>query len=665
MAHASVRRLALALLTAVGMATTGLAGAAAAAADSAAVVALGNLQTVGEQVTGSLTVRSVGDATVDPATVSATVDGRSYPVAITQAPRAARLAMLVIDTSGSMGRTGMASVRSAVRDYLAHVPADVRVGVVSFASTAGVDLAPTTDHEAVLRVVDSLASAGDTSLYAAVDAALAPLTSAPSADRSMVLLSDGADTTSTDRAAARTRAVSALVGAGVRTTVVKFKTDDPDAAGALQALATGPGSVLVSAYDGAAVATAFQGAAKELESQVQFTVEVGSTLTGAHRVALRGTAGGTPFAVEGTLAADPQPASAASAAAPAAAPAPDPAVDLAAPAAVPTGLTVPWVAWVAAALVALAFAAVGFASLAPTLASRRETRVSTLVRYTGTTPHEALAAAADARASFSQALASFGDRAMANSSSTPRLVLLLDRAGWALRPGEWLVLTALSGAVGGLLGLVLVGALPLLGALLGVLLGLAAPWLVLKVAAGRRAAKFDRLLPDLLSLVATSLASGFGLPAALEAVARDAAEPAGVEFSRALAETRIGIDISDALDHVATRMGSTALAWTVTAVRIQREVGGALADTLRTTANTLREREAVVRQVRTLSAEGRLSAAILIVLPVLVALYMMLVNYSYISLLWQTFLGILMSVVATVLLVVGVLWMRRVVRIEV
>jgi tight adherence protein B len=205
----------------------------------------------------------------------------------------------------------------------------------------------------------------------------------------------------------------------------------------------------------------------------------------------------------------------------------------------------------------------------------------------------------------------------------------------------------------------------LLGAFFGALIGLVTPQAVLRLLAARRAKAFERILPDALMLVATSLKSGFGLPQALDAVARDSAEPVAKEFSRALAETRIGTDIADALDRVAERMGSEAMRMAVIAIRIQRDVGGNLADTLRTTANTLREREALYRQVQALSAEGRLSAYILIALPIGLFLYMLWVNYEYIQLLWTTLPGIAMATGGSILLVVGVIWMRKVVRIEV
>ena len=105
--------------------------------------------------------------------------------------------------------------------------------------------------------------------------------------------------------------------------------------------------------------------------------------------------------------------------------------------------------------------------------------------------------------------------------------------------------------------------------------------------------------------------------------------------------------------------------WAVMAIRIQREVGGNLADTLRTTAGTLRERESLHRQVATLSAEGRLSAYIVIALPIFIFLYMTRVNYGYVSLLWTTMPGLFMSGFGIVSLGIGIVWMRKVVKIEV
>jgi tight adherence protein B len=200
---------------------------------------------------------------------------------------------------------------------------------------------------------------------------------------------------------------------------------------------------------------------------------------------------------------------------------------------------------------------------------------------------------------------------------------------------------------------------------LGVVLGFFLPQLVLRFLAKRRAAKFERQLPDVLFLIATGLTSGFGLSQSMEGVVKDAPDPVSTELSRAQAETRLGTDLTDALDRVAKRMGSVTMHWTVMAMRIQAEVGGNLAETLRSTATTLRDREALARQVLTLSAEGRLSARILLGLPICLFLYMLMVNYDYISLLWKTGLGMAMAAAALVMMSLGVVWMNKVVKVEV
>jgi tight adherence protein B len=254
---------------------------------------------------------------------------------------------------------------------------------------------------------------------------------------------------------------------------------------------------------------------------------------------------------------------------------------------------------------------------------------------------------------------------MKDRRSTSKTMALIERADLPFRAGEWLILRIVAVIVGAAGGLLFGGESKLVGLIFGGVLGLVAMPAFLRFTASRRANKFEAQLPQILLLVSTSLRSGFGLPQALEAVARDAADPAGKEFSRALAETRIGTDISDALERAGDRMESKSMHWTVLAIRIQREVGGNLAETLRTTAGTLREREALNRQVKTLSAEGRLSAYILIALPIFLFFYMMRVNYDYVALLWTTTPGLFMSVGGLVMLGIGIVWMQKVVKIEV
>ncbi len=165
--------------------------------------------------------------------------------------------------------------------------------------------------------------------------------------------------------------------------------------------------------------------------------------------------------------------------------------------------------------------------------------------------------------------------------------------------------------------------------------------------------------------VAGSLSAGYSFPQAVDAVVREGAQPMSTEFGRAIIESRLGVPIEDALDHVAERMGSRDFTWVVMAVRIQREVGGNLAEVLTNVSNTMRERERVRRQVKVLSAEGRLSALILGGLPPMFALYLVLVRPTYIKPLYEDPIGILMLCVMGFLFLVGVFWLRKVVKVEV
>jgi tight adherence protein B len=322
--------------------------------------------------------------------------------------------------------------------------------------------------------------------------------------------------------------------------------------------------------------------------------------------------------------------------------------------------------YIAGGLLALALFVVLSTSLMPTLQTKRERRVASIDAYVigdaVTLSRQEMKAA---QSTITAQLLDIGDRVMKDRKSTSKTMALIERADLPFRAGEWLVLRVVAVIVGAAMGFVLAGQAQMAGLIAGSVFGVIAMPLGLRFAASRRSRKFEAQLPQILLLISTSLRSGFGLPQALDAVARDAAEPAGKEFSRALAETRIGTDISDALERVGDRMESTSMHWTVMAIRIQREVGGNLAETLRTTAGTLRERESLHRQVKTLSAEGRLSAYILVALPIFLFLYMLRVNYDYVSLLWTNSIGLMMSVGGLVSLGVGILWMRQVVKIEV
>lgn len=243
-----------------------------------------------------------------------------------------------------------------------------------------------------------------------------------------------------------------------------------------------------------------------------------------------------------------------------------------------------------------------------------------------------------------------------------RFAIQLDRAGMAWRPAEW-VLLRVSVAVG--LGVLF--ALPM-GAV-GLLLGLALGWMITALYHRRRARlrveKFAALLPEALQLVIGSLRSGFSLPQALEAMAKEVPDPISTEFNRMLAQVRLGLDLETALDRLARRVANRDLGWAVMAIRVQREVGGNLAEVLATTVSTIRERENLRGHVRSLSAEGRISALVLLSLPLVVGALMFIVRRDYIAPLWTDPRGLMLLLVGTGLVAVGAFWLSRLVRVEV
>ncbi|HET9657846.1 MAG TPA: type II secretion system F family protein [Kineosporiaceae bacterium] len=240
----------------------------------------------------------------------------------------------------------------------------------------------------------------------------------------------------------------------------------------------------------------------------------------------------------------------------------------------------------------------------------------------------------------------------------------LEAAGLPLRTAEW-GLIHLGTAVGMAVLLLLLSAGSLAATVFGLFIGLVGPWLFLAIHQGRRETRFLTQLPDALQLLAGSLQAGYSLPQALDTVVREGEAPMSAEFNRALIESRLGLPVEDALEGIANRMANRDFSWVVMAIRVQREVGGNLAELLNTVADTLRERERLRRQVRALSSEGRLSGWILGLLPVVFATYLVVVKPEYVQVLWTTPLGWLMLVTALVLLTTGAFWMTRAVKVEV
>ena len=240
--------------------------------------------------------------------------------------------------------------------------------------------------------------------------------------------------------------------------------------------------------------------------------------------------------------------------------------------------------------------------------------------------------------------------------------LRLERAGMSIRGSEFMSLHIISVIISSL-GVYLL-ARNLLLSLVVALIVVLGPFILLNFKTSQRLKKFHDQLPDTLQLISGSLKAGYSFNQALNMVVDETGPPMSDEFRRVLSEIRMGLPERDALENMARRINSEHFNWTVMSVNIQREVGGNLAEVMEIIANTIRERDRVMRQIKALTAEGRISAYILIGLPILLAGALTIINREYVSLLATTRIGLVMLSVAAILMIIGIIWIIKIIRIE-
>jgi tight adherence protein B len=240
-------------------------------------------------------------------------------------------------------------------------------------------------------------------------------------------------------------------------------------------------------------------------------------------------------------------------------------------------------------------------------------------------------------------------------------IAALERAGITMRLQDFVLLVIAGSLVAAALGVVLAG--PLLGLVLGLVVPIVSK-VAVSVRTSRRKKAFADQLDDSLQLMASSLRAGHSLLQALNSVATEAEEPTSVEFSRIINETRVGRELGLALDETARRMESLDFGWVTQAIAINREVGGNLAEVLDGVGHTIRERNQIRRQVKALSAEGRLSAVVLMALPLGVLAFLSVTNPAYIARFTESLAGYAMIAAGVLLLIIGGLWLRKVVQLK-
>jgi tight adherence protein B len=238
----------------------------------------------------------------------------------------------------------------------------------------------------------------------------------------------------------------------------------------------------------------------------------------------------------------------------------------------------------------------------------------------------------------------------------------LEQADLPLRPPEALFFYFAGLVVVGMLGLLV---LPIPMALIVAALAAAVPIILLHRRRRNRLREFQAQLPATLNLLSGSMRAGFSFAQGLESVANEATQPTRRELQRVFTESRLGRPIEDALEDSAQRMTSVDLMWAVMAIRIQREVGGNLAELLDTVADTMTQRERLRLEIRALTAEGRFSGWILGLFPIAFAGVLYMIQPDYMSVLFSESVGIIAIIVCAIMTGVGFVWLRKILQIEV
>ncbi|MGH2936331.1 MAG: type II secretion system F family protein [Gaiellaceae bacterium] len=251
------------------------------------------------------------------------------------------------------------------------------------------------------------------------------------------------------------------------------------------------------------------------------------------------------------------------------------------------------------------------------------------------------------------------ERTFANVKQFRALQRLLARADLPLLAAE-LVYSCLGSAIACGLVAILAGA-SVIFVLLIVVAGGCIPVLVVAYKARARIRAFDDQLPDLLTTIAASLKAGHSFRHAIQSVVDEGTDPAAGEFRRVITETRLGRPMDEALAELSARIGSKNLAFALTAVTIQRQIGGSLAGLFDMVADTVRQRQHFARKIRALTAMGRMSAYVLVALPFVVALAVTVLNHHYMAPLWGTAAGHDLVGAGLGMIAVGSLILRKIV----
>lgn len=614
-------------------------GSAALAAEE---ITIDHVQSDGGTVSMLVGVDGIpGGAAPDLGTVRVLVNGKEVDASAetVDGGKVERTTVLVLDASNSMKGRKLEAATDAIDAFLTSAPEDVQIGLVTFAGTVQQTIPPSTDHQSIVDELARVELKPGTKLYDAV-AAGAELAGDEGA-RSLLVLSDGADTGSTTTI----DELSATASEGGVVVDVVALAQSPEQQATLDGLASAAGGQVIPA-DAGALGAIFSAQAEALASQVLVTFDRPAGVSGEQTVEASLSAGGAAFTDSAFVSLGTSDSSGA-------------------PQVVKPGS--PMVGRTGFLLGAIAFG-LGLAGVLAFALGGGSTKSLSDQRLNSYFAQGGASKGAVGRGKQAKAQASLKETAVdlagqiVKGDFEDRLAKRLAGAGSSLKPAEWLLVHGAIALGAGFAGLVLMGGLLMV---LGLVAGMVLPWFWLKRKHSKRLAAFNAQLAETLTLMAGGLSAGLSLPQAVDTVVREGHQPMAGELGRALIEQRLGIPIEETLENVAERMESEDFSWVVMAIRIQREVGGNLAELLNTVSDTLREREYLRRQVRVLSAEGRFSGYVLTGLPIALFIYMLLFKADFVEPLYTTPSGFALLGVAAVMLIGGGFTMSRLTKIKV
>ena len=553
--------------------------------------------------------------------------------------------VLVIDTSGSMrDRSKIEAARAAAKQFVSQKGANDQIALVAFSAQPRLVSNFTSDTNLLNGAIDGLTATGDTALWDAVRLASGLFVEHPELQANMVLLSDGADTTSQ---ATASEARASVLGAKASVYAIGLLGGSEFDEGSLKSLASTSGGQYLATSNPTELAQVYQRIQGAIQSQYELTYTSTAASVVNVTVSVAGSVAKASAPVGGTSngLATNQP-------------------EVIDKSSFPSFLQ----GAVGKALIALlALIAAGLAAYALLLLVTKDdksTLESALQPYSDEpeAPEGGKADVAFAESALIRRAVDMTSKIARERGVLDVLEKKLEQADLPLRAAEALLFTIVVGVVIVIVATLLQG---FLGLVFSVILVGLLPIGMINFMASRRRRKFMGQLPDMLQLLAGSLRAGYSLLQGVDAVALEVDDPMGQELRRVLAEARLGRPLEEALDDAAERMNSADFGWAVMAVNIQREVGGNLAELLDTVAETMIQRERLRREVRSLTAEGRVSAFILGLLPVGLGVMMFAVNRSYIEKLFNTGIGQAMLGGSSVLALLGFIWMKKIVEIEI